>query len=338
VFQLTWTDLARWDGEKAASGRPAWEPYQNNAMRIAGQVLQGQYGGDPRELRDTVWQNPVVTLLKFLADPDLRRWRLRIQAALSGLIALPEAVRTATTVPDAATRINKHLRGEDAPGAQGPVQVVRVADASGCPLVLAVDMTPGPVAAAWTALVVLDDSPEAVTKDPAAHQHRWQAWLYWGNLIQFLAEGEGDARQFAASELALFDAAQLSVAAGVGGHAGEQPRVARDAAWEDVLPLIDEEEPGLIDLAHRLADMGVPVGEAGHELNDSGWQAELAWPAAKAAVVLAAGEDDGPDYEAADRDAAFATAGWDARTALQWDPTDLARRIAGTDRTGADDR
>ncbi|MFI9173069.1 DEAD/DEAH box helicase [Streptomyces lincolnensis] len=338
VFQLTWTDLARWDGEKAASGRPAWEPYQNNAMRIAGQVLQGQYGGDPRELRDTVWQNPVVTLLKFLADPDLRRWRLRIQAALSGLIALPEAVRTATTVQDAATRINKHLRGEDARGAQGPVQVVRVADASGCPLVLAVDMTPGPVAAAWTALAVLDDSPEAVTKDPAAHQHRWQAWLYWGNLIQFLAEGEGDARQLAASELPLFDAAQLSVAAGVGGQAGGQPRVARDAAWEDVLPLLDEEEPGLRDLARRLADMGVPAAEAGHELNDSGWQAELAWPAAKAAVVLAAGEYDGPDYEAADRDAAFATAGWDARTALQWNPTDLARRIAGTDRTGADER
>lgn len=338
VFQLTWTDLARWDGEKAACARPAWEPYQNNAMRIAGQVLQGQYGGDPRELRDTVWQNPVVTLLKFLADPDLRRWRLRVQAALSGLIALPEAVRTATTVQDAATRIHKCLREEDVPGGQGPVQVVRVTDASGCPLVLAVDMTPGPVAAAWTALAILDDSSEAVTKDPAAHQHRWQAWLYWGNLIQFLAEGEGDARQCAASELPLFDAAQLSVAAGVGGQAGGRPRAARDAAWEDVLPLLDEEEPGLLDLARRLAEMGVPAAEAGYELNDSGWQAELAWPAAKAAVVLAAGEHDGTDYEAADRDAAFAAAGWDARTALQWDPADLARRIAGTDRTGADER
>ncbi|MEU3931572.1 DEAD/DEAH box helicase [Streptomyces sp. NPDC029044] len=338
VFQLTWSDLARWDGEGAASDRPAWEPYQNNAMRIAGQVLQGQYGGDPRELRDTVWQNPVVTLLKFLADPDPQRWRLRTQAALSGLIALPEAVRTATTVQDAATRIDQYLRGEDASGVQGPVQVVRVADASGCPLVLAVDMTPGPVAAAWTALAVLDDSPEAVTKDPTAHQQRWQAWLYWGNLVQFLAEGEGDARQLAASELPLFDAAQLSIAAGVGGQAAGQTRVARDSVWDDVLSLLDEEEPGLRDLARRLAEMGVPAAEAGHELNDSGWQAELAWPPAKTAVVLAATEDDGPDYEAADRDAAFAAAGWDARTAVQWDPTDLARRIAGTDRTGADER
>jgi hypothetical protein len=81
----------------------------------------------------------------------------------------------------------------------------------------------------------------------------------------------------------------------------------------------------------------VPAGLAGYELGDAGWQAELAWPAARAAVVLAAQEDDGPDYEAADRDRAFADAGWDARTAVQWDPTDLARRINGMDRTGADD-
>ncbi|MGW2681840.1 DEAD/DEAH box helicase [Streptomyces sp. NPDC001414] len=338
VFQLTWTDLAGWDGDGPVPERPAWEPYQNNAMRIAGQVLQGQYGGDPRELRDTVWQNPVVTLLKFLADPEPRCWRLRTQAALSGLIALPEAVRTATTVQDAAVVINAHLREEDVTGigGPGPLQVVRVADAGGCPLVLAVDMSPGPVDAVWTALAVLDDSTDAVTKDPAAHQRRWQAWLYWGNLIQFLVAGEGDARQLAASELPLFDAAQLSVAAGVGARSGRLEPV-RDAAWDEVLPLLDDEEPGLLDLARRLADVGVPAGRAGYELGDAGWQAELAWPAAKAAVVLAAQEDDGPDYEAADRDRAFADAGWDARTAVQWDPTDLARRINGMDRTGADD-
>ncbi|MFF7830187.1 DEAD/DEAH box helicase [Streptomyces rochei] len=340
VFQLTWTDLACWDGDRATTGRPAWEPYQNNAMRIAGQVLQGQYGGDPRELRDTIWQNPVVTLLKFLADPDPRRWRLRTQAALSGLIALPEAVRTATTVQNGAAVINACLRGEDGAGTggQGALQVVSVADASGCPLVLAVDMTPGPADAAWTALAVLDDSSDAVTKDPVAHQRRWQAWLYWGNLLQFLGEGDGEARQLATSELPRFDAAQLSVAAAVGGRRGEQTQAVRDPAWDGVLPLLDDEEPGLLDLARRLAETGVPAGEAGYELGEAGWQAELAWPTAKVAVVLAAQADDGPDYEAADRDRAFTAAGWEARTAVQWDATDLARRIAGTDRTGADER
>ncbi|WP_047121685.1 hypothetical protein [Streptomyces leeuwenhoekii] len=114
--------------------------------------------------------------------------------------------------------------------------------------------------------------------------------------------------------------------------------MARDPAWDDVLPLLDDEEPGLLALARRLAETGVPAGEAGYELGEAGWQAELAWPAVAVAVVLAAQEDDGPDYEAADRDRAFEAAGWDARTAAQWDPTDLARRITGTDRTGADQR
>jgi hypothetical protein len=340
VFQLTWADLAHWDGGGATPARPAWEPYQNNAMRVAGQVLQGQYGGDPRELRDAVWQNPVVTVLRFLAAPDLRRWRLRTQAALSGLIALPEAVRTTTAVQDAAAVINACLRGMDmaSAGGQGPLQVVRVTDASGCPLVLAVDMTPGPLDAAWTGLVILDDSTDAVTKDPAAHQRRWQAWLYWGNLLQFLREGEGDARQLARGELPLFDAAQLSVAAGSAGRCDDQSPTVRDSAWDAVLPLLDDEEPHLLDLARRLAEAGAPAGEAGYELGAAGWQAELAWPTARVAVVLAPQDDGGPDYEAGDRDRAFADAGWDVRTAAQWDPTDLARRITGTDRTGADDR
>ena len=56
------------------------------------------------------------SFMKFLADldPDPRRWRLRTQAALSGLVALPEAVRTAVPVQDTAAEVNGRRLGADA--------------------------------------------------------------------------------------------------------------------------------------------------------------------------------------------------------------------------------
>lgn len=55
----------------------------------------------------------------------------------------------------------------------------------------------------------------------------------------------------------------------------------------------------------------------GHELDDRGWMAELAWPDARTGVVLAPRRADGTDDdpEAADRDRAFAAAGWRVRPA-----------------------
>jgi hypothetical protein len=76
-------------------------------------------------------------------------------------------------------------------------------------------------------------------------------------------------------------------------------------------------------LAHQLAGLGVPApteDQIGYELNDQGWQAEIAWAAPRAAVIA-----DGDQ----DCIAAFTAAGWDARVAGDWPPEELATRIMG---------
>ncbi|PWI08095.1 RNA helicase [Streptomyces sp. NWU339] len=98
--------------------------------------------------------------------------------------------------------------------------------------------------------------------------------------------------------------------------------------WESVLELLDPDEPGLQLLAVALTSMGAPVPVDGYELDDHGWMAELAWPARKVGVVRTpAPVDREPDHEAADRDAAFAAAGWEVRPASDWTAAELAERL-----------
>ncbi|MEU7880179.1 hypothetical protein [Microbispora bryophytorum] len=92
--------------------------------------------------------------------------------------------------------------------------------------------------------------------------------------------------------------------------------------WEEVLDLLDPEDAALARLAHALTEQGVPAPEAGYELGEQAWQAELAWPQVKLAVVLA-----GDDDEARKRDAAYAQAGWDVRVADDWTAEELAERL-----------
>ena len=60
--------------------------------------------------------------------------------------------------------------------------------------------------------------------------------------------------------------------------------------------------------------------QIGYELNDQGWQAEIAWEAHRVAIIA-----DGDDECVA----AFAAANWDARVARDWPPEELAARIMG---------
>ncbi|WP_437108501.1 hypothetical protein [Streptomyces sp. enrichment culture] len=102
-------------------------------------------------------------------------------------------------------------------------------------------------------------------------------------------------------------------------------------AWDRITEYLDPDEPGLLALAETLAARGVPAAEDGYELDENGWLAEPAWPAARVGVVLAPrppeGEDEDP--EAADRDRAFAAAGWEVRPAAGWTADDLADRLGG---------
>jgi hypothetical protein len=224
-------------------------------------------------------------------------------------------------------------------------------DASGCPVTVLIDTRRVDAQAAplgvWSALTVIDDRRTTILADKEAHERRWAAWLYWGNLIQFLPEGGGDGAQLAWSALDAFDPAVLAAAGGAGllssvlaevqeiseaelsmmsaVHSVTSPGVTVDTQWAEVYDVLI---PEVEVIAHAIADLGVPApapDEVGRELDTQAWQAELAWPGPRLAVIA-------PGPEAGDCIAAYVAAGWDARLPGDWPQEELARRIRGGDR------
>ena len=343
VFQFDWeavSDMA--DG--VTSENMPWPPYRGNAQARARTAYQ-KAGGDPAELPDTIWCNPVRTLFAYLTDPDQTRWLRRAEAAVAGLLTAPSRVHWETLTE----RIVASLLGQPlAPGGAGPFGLTRVTDDNGCAVTVVLDLgarnEENPLGG-WTALTVLDDRLETISADEKAHRHRWAAWLYWGNIVQFLSDGAGDGDQIAYTNLERFDPHLLVAALKVASSSGlrtyyslNRRSQAEATPWAASLPQtsvpptrVDVSWPvGLLapevgPLAHQLAELGVPApgeDQVGYELNDQGWQAEVAWVIPRVAVVA-----DG-DEECV---AAFAAAGWDARVAGDWPPEELAARIMGGD-------
>jgi very-short-patch-repair endonuclease len=340
VFQLTWDDVQAWTGQTGPRADPPWRPYPNTAQKTAMDVHRRMHAGDTRDLPRLVWANPVETLIGYLTDPDPGVWRRRTQSALAGFAAVSATSRALAGGADIGRRIGEALRGQRLAGGHGGVQVMATRDASGCPLTIVLDPRGGPTSAVWTALTVLDDRAESVRDDEAVHRRRWQAWLYWSNLLQFLDAGEGDGVQLTTGMLADFEPGELGVTGGVGWLASQrgvrQPAAGvRDPAWDDAIELLVDNS-GLLELAQALADRGVPSPEVGYELGVGAWPAELAWPDRRVGVVLAHRPDPGTgrDVDAEERDKAYRAAGWQVRTAVEWDAGELAGLVGGPSDSG----
>ncbi|WP_406167597.1 DEAD/DEAH box helicase [Streptomyces sp. NBC_00996] len=365
VFQLTYYDVKEWrtrvrDTGYAAAGPtdPVWQPYGERGRRQARDYYAKVRGGLPGELATNVWINPADLLLSYLRAPDAEAWLARAEAVVAGLTGTQphSAVVSEQAV---GAQFAEALRGTPPHGQGGPLRVLAAVDRSGCSLAAVADARHKPPA--WTAATVLDDSPTAVA-NAGTHKKRWQAWLFWSNLLQFLEHGGGDSVQLTTSLLDGFSADTLAVTGGSGwlastrielGVDAEEPTIRqevretahrgaeaeraaaersgsglRSTGWDAVLELLDPDEPGLQLLAVALTSMAAPAPVDGFELDDRGWMAELAWPGHKVGVVLAprpVGSE--PDYEAEDRDSAFAAAGWDVRPASAWTARELAERL-----------
>ncbi|MFV2211353.1 DEAD/DEAH box helicase [Actinomadura sp. LOL_016] len=214
VFQLTWKDLDEWEARAHApreGGVEDYEPYAGNAQRAAKEIYR-KSGGNPDELAGRMWTNPVDTLFAYLAEPDPRGWLRRAEAVTAGV--LQSRLRTGQTTSGRSgvgARVNAALRGEPLPAPErGPVAVC----AAG-PLTVILDQTTAG-APQWSGFVVVDDRDATIRADTDAHKGRWQDWLYWGNLLQFLDYGPGDGAQLALSDIDGFDAALLAAAGGDG--------------------------------------------------------------------------------------------------------------------------
>ncbi|MEV4380809.1 DEAD/DEAH box helicase [Streptosporangium sp. NPDC049644] len=376
VFQLTWDDIADWEALEHApfvKGEPPRAPYLGNAQARARQIYQQVSSGrDPDELVRTVWANPVDTLLAFLRDPRPELWLHRAEAAAAGLMGLARGQSRSGPggVPE---RVTAALRGASLPAPTSEkIITMHAVDAAGCPLVVVLDGRDG---YRWTAFALIDDRKETIKADREGHERRWAAWLYWGNLLQFLDAGSGEGGQLALTDLDAFDPSLLAVAGGEGTAstlsllpleddegevtvpadtvrppressqtetvpfprlpaASQADRIVReggtegqDPRWEKIYDVLDPGESGLAAFARELARLEIPApasNEVGFELGEQAWQAELAWPSAKVAIVLA-----GDDDEAHRRNAAYAAAGWDVRDVKGWDPEELAGRVLG---------
>lgn len=346
VFQLTWTDLAEWKQREFRPGsakEPLFVPYNGDAQNTARDIYQ-RAGRDPDELVSTMWTNPVDTLLAYLADPDPRRWLARAEAVTAGVLRI--ATRKSTSGSDGvADRVLAALRGTPLPKSVGGKVTVCAAGS----LAIILDQRSGP---AWSGFAVIDDRTTTIGSDAETHRRRWAEWLYWGNLLQFLDAGLGDSAQLALSTLDEFAVDQIAAAGGDGflsalsataldpdlvdaslpAHVAlpdatlqpAAPTRTLSVAWAKVFDddLLDPDEPGLLALARALADLDAALPDIGYELSAQAWQAEMAWPAAKVAVVLAAAE-----AEAQQRDEAFAAAGWDVRPVSGWTVQELTDRI-----------
>ncbi|MEB8339440.1 DEAD/DEAH box helicase [Streptomyces endophyticus] len=363
VFQLTYYDVKEWrtrvrdTGYAAASPtRQVWFPYGEDGQRPARDYYAKSRGRLPGELADHVWVNPADLLLSYLRGPDTDVWLARAEAALAGLARARALKAAAVTEETVGAELAAALRDAPLSGQSGPIRLFAAVDDSKCPVTAVADGRHQPPA--WTALTVLDDSSAAVA-DTDAHKLRWRAWLFWSNLLQFLEHGGGDSAQLTTSLVDGFAVDVLAVTGGSGWLASTRIEIgeklstpdpvpdpapvvatpsapvtesaapsAPSAAWEDVLKYLDPEEPGLQELAAELAARRVAAPIDGFELNTHGWMAELAWPDAKVGVVLAHRLDGlEPDYEAADRDQAFAAAGWDVRPPGAWSAQALEDRL-----------
>jgi rubrerythrin len=306
VFAASWSDVAAW----LESGVDAdWLPVPHRIR--AG--LERLPGARPGDLAKTCFTNPVVTLTRFLAEPDPAAWRHRAKALVVGAVKHgKDREVTISGLPETAAVLRAAVKDLPLPApGNGPVKLYRMRDDYGAKVIAAVQ----PAADAVTAGTVLDDRLEALEADE--HQPRWRSWLYWSNLLQFLGEASFQMTSTGVDDI---DPARSLPENRIDHVSHEGSGIDVDPSWEHAdLELIDDQASR--DVALKLKELGVAAPEIGEE-HVEGIPAELAWPASRVAVV--AGEGDAAE----DHVRRYRGAGWWATTAVGCDITEVAEQIA----------
>ncbi|MFD0304110.1 DEAD/DEAH box helicase [Streptomyces sp. NPDC127119] len=279
VWQITWDDVMVWEKELKAEpadvdgardplapvlagpeADAAWPPYDVTSDSGAGAMVRKQWAAskrDPSEVDALLYGGAIPSLLAFLRDPRLNKWQQLAQLAVSAPAFLRKKDLVDADPATAAGWIEAAVRDEPGPAVAGQgLKLLPFRDCSGLPLTLAGARRADGKGLRWSALVVLDDRPEAVEGDRPEHRRRWKAWLSWGNIIQFLdptGAGQADGLALARTTLDTFDASLLAATAGPG---------------TGLLPALRGEAPGTgLHLAYDIdeAEDGSPVGAGATE-------------------------------------------------------------------------
>ncbi|GAA0651170.1 DEAD/DEAH box helicase [Kutzneria viridogrisea] len=306
VWQLTWEDVQAFEQAVAdpnARSAPSFALFDEAALTAARAMHRRIRAHDSADSLDPALANPVSALLNYLADPDPDRWCRRAAALAAGLRGASR--QTNASRADLALALPGLLTGGDLElkGGGSEVMMLDYAPATGCRILALMDLESRDFSA-WSAITVLDDTVPAV--EQPGHRDRWASWMAWGNLLQLLSGHVSGGRergfeQTCASRAAAFDPHRLALL--VSALPTDTPR-ALPASWARAAELAS---PLVADILAVLATRPqVAVPEVGFELDVPGdqsdpWDAELAWPHAKIALVV----DEDPD-----RDAAYQAAGW----------------------------
>ena len=238
----------------------------------------------------TVNQNPIELLLTYLANPDENAWRDLALSTVAGAFAGAGA-QGRITASDARSTIDTIVLGESPQWTQGADFAIGTVAATvrglSIGMLLRLD---DPSAERWTVITSLPDDDASVA-DVEHHRSRWQDWLQWANVLQFM-EGPGrDVLITTTSSDHSSDAESWIVGAAEAAGGMAQSVVAEASVavvsvdvsdeMEEELDLLEDEEVAAV--VRRLLTRGVPEFVAGIELD--GVALEAGWADAKIAIV-----------------------------------------------------
>ncbi|WP_346535595.1 DEAD/DEAH box helicase [Micromonospora sp. DPT] len=310
VWQLTWDDVRAWAAsvEQNINANAPQVPLVNDQAlaKARDHYFSTTLKVDPAAGSfDLALANPVESLLAFLERPDPHTWARRAVSLLAGLASTGRVgpVDRQAVGPILPTLIVGESAIPGAPAKQAEAAGLVAGTTAGCRIVAFRDNRRGAAdrmdPMAWSVFTYLDDRPDTVAGE-ADHRARWAQWLIASNLFQFLTGPGRYFEQTAHSRLALIDIHRIPLFAPAPA-AAEPPTLPQP--WLDAIDLASLVVKRLLT---ALAEAGMPLPQIGYELGDDAWPAELAWPDKRVCVVI---DDD------ADRDAAYANAGWHIHSA-----------------------
>jgi len=352
VWNLTWDDLRAFH-DAISADPPRRAPLigllSSNARKTA-KLTQQQRASD--YFIEAIEQNPMELLLDYLYRPDREQWRNLALSAVGGMAAAA-AVKGPIGAGSVRSELGDAVAGRAvrtlAPVDGAPSAMMFAAESTqGLPLRMLLDARDGRAnEERWTIVSALDDS---MSGDEDVHRKRWQDWLHWANVVQFLSPtiAPNPGREVIIGATSSPDAVDLDglqlvavTTDSVGGPDELVPAMtepvpasarATDAGSEVELSeeMVDElsfvEDDAVRALVFTVLASGAPDFVAGAEVSAGTIDkqpVEASWPELKVGVQI------DQDPITGETNTGFVAEGWDTRPVSGWTPEELREVLAG---------
>ena len=319
VWCLSWDDVVAFHKAVDADPprTPTFEPLLKGTARTKARQCHAARSEDRIDY-DTLDRNQMMLLLAYLARPDDEGWSDLACSLVAGVAGATGARPIAST--NVSSALAAAAKAESLPeNSAGPLLGTSWTNEHGLPLSAFLDLTQ-PSEERWTVVAALPDAEENLRED--GHHARWQSWLHWSNVLQFLGPldsertawiagtSQADADELDNFWLQTFDAGRPGVPLDL------QPRPVRpvceisDHMVEELDLIVDDAVQALVQEALM---RGAPDFVAGAEID--GVPIEAAWERHHVGVT--------PNDSPVDID------GWDIRAIEVWTADELLLALGG---------